>query len=89
MSRINLGDEVQDCVTGLKGIVIAKTFWLNGCERILIQAKMDKDGKVPDSYQIDEPQLKVVKKSVIKLGSPDVGGPIDKKTFSSVKKPNR
>ena len=37
-----LGKEVEDMVTGCRGIVIGKTEWLNGCSR---QSKMDKYGK--------------------------------------------
>ena len=33
----NLGDEVKDTITGFKGIVVARTEWLNGCARVTVQ----------------------------------------------------
>lgn len=57
---IRLGDEVQDKVTGAKGIVVALTVWLNGCIRASIQQKVEKDNKVPDTFCVDVAQLKVI-----------------------------
>ena len=65
--KVELGIEVKDKVTGFKGITIARTEWLNGCARIGVQAKMKKDGTVPDSQWFDEPQLDIINKNKIKL----------------------
>ena len=46
---IELGDEAQDAVTGFKGIVVAETRWLYGCNRFTLQPAVGKDGKVPES----------------------------------------
>lgn len=64
-SKVNLGDEVKDKVTGFKGIVTSITLFLNGCTRCGVQPKMGKDGKVPDGLSFDEPQLEVVKRKAV------------------------
>jgi len=62
MSEIKLGDEVQDVISGFKGIAIGKTKWLHGCDRIIIAPRVDKDGKVGDNHSFDDAQVKVLKK---------------------------
>ena len=41
-----LGKEVQDIVTGVKGICIGKVTWLFGCNQYSIQPQSDCDGVV-------------------------------------------
>lgn len=64
MDIIELGDRAKDAITGITGIVIAKTFWLNGCIRSTIQPEEAKDGKPVDSQTIDDAQLRLAKKRV-------------------------
>jgi hypothetical protein len=67
MKQIQLGDEVIDTITGFKGIAIAKTRWISGCDRINVQPKgLDKDGHLFDTQSFDEPLLKIVKKKTSK-----------------------
>lgn len=54
---ITLGKEVEDAISGFKGIAVARTVWLNGCVRIAIQPKIDGDGKYVEEVWIDEGQL--------------------------------
>lgn len=76
---IKLGSKVRDKVTGLEGIAIARTEWLNGCFRIVIQPQEFKDGKPVESYCVDEPQLEVVDDEHIltKGRQTSTGGPKD------------
>lgn len=74
-NKVKLGDKVRDAVTGFEGIAVAKTEWLNGCMRITVQPPIDKDGKVPDSYTFDEPQLERVEAEAVSAGPRDTGGP--------------
>lgn len=63
-SKIELGDEVRDLVTGFKGIAVGRTTWLYGCDRISVQPKgVNKEGKTYDNQGFDEPQLEIVKKA--------------------------
>ena len=62
---IKLGQKVRDRVTGLEGIAYARLTFLYGCDRITIQPAVDKDGKVPDAWDCDEPQVDIVDSVVI------------------------
>ena len=59
--RIDLGDEARDTITGYRGVVIARTQWLTGCDRLTLQPPVDKEGKVPENASFDEPYLELVK----------------------------
>lgn len=54
--------EVEDKVTGLKGIVISKCEYATGCIQHGVQPKIKKDGAVPDVVWIDAVNLKVTDK---------------------------
>jgi len=60
---VQLGQEVQDKISGFKGIAVARVEWLYGCVRIGVAPKVNKDGKADCAY-FDEPQLKIVGKGV-------------------------
>ncbi len=62
--RVELGDRAKDKITGLTGIVVATTTWLNGCVRIAIQAEEVKDGKTPHAEHFDVEQVEVIDKCV-------------------------
>lgn len=73
---IKLGSEVEDVVTGFKGIITARAEYLNGCMRLYVQPKVDKDGKHQEGLWIDEPQLIMTGETNIQPGTRDKGGPI-------------
>lgn len=65
--KINLGDRVKDSVTGFAGIAVARTTWLNGCDRIAVQPeKLDKNGHPKEDRIFDEMQLQLIKAGVVK-----------------------
>jgi hypothetical protein len=81
---IDLGDRVEDRVTGIKGIVVAVTFWLNGCQRLVIQPPADKDNKLVDAITVDVEQVALVKKHVIEVAEKvPTGGPMSRKLESA------
>jgi hypothetical protein len=61
MTKIKLGDQVRDKVTGFAGVAVARTQWLHGCDRIAIQPPVDKDGKLPDNASFDIMSVELVK----------------------------
>lgn len=63
--QFDLGDEVRDRITGLKGIILSRTQWYNKCIRYCIQPKGVKDGKIPDGINMDEESLEMVKAQAI------------------------
>lgn len=71
---ISLGDKVKDKVSGFKGVVIGVTTWLHGCNRMIVQPSVGKDGKLPDSATFDEPQVELISKKKVKKGSRKTGG---------------
>lgn len=83
---VNLGDEVQDTVTGFKGIIVAKTDFIHGCTRVSVQPKVGKDGKIPEAQAFDAPALKVLKAAVVKRSHNNTGGPKDPVKQVSIKR---
>lgn len=65
IEMIKLGDKAKDRVTGLVGVVVAETFWLNGCHRLTIQPQELKDGKPVDTSCFDIEELELVEKNVV------------------------
>lgn len=55
---IRLGDKVEDRVTGLVGIAVARIEYLNGCVQWCLQPRVAEDAMKIDSHYIDEGQLK-------------------------------
>ena len=58
---IILGEKVKDRITGLKGIAVARTEWMHGCVRIVVQPLELKDGRPVETCTFDEPDLDVIK----------------------------
>ncbi len=64
---VGLGDKVKDPISGIEGIVMARTEWLYQCVRIIIQPLgADKDGQAKKYEHFDEEQLEVVEKAAYK-----------------------
>lgn len=54
---IKLGDKVKDKVSGVTGIVVCKTVYLNGCIQYGIQTKFKKTDTDLCHFNIDEQYL--------------------------------
>jgi hypothetical protein len=61
---VELGDRVKDPITGLTGIVVAVTHWLNGCIRVVVQPESLHEGKPAQDVGYDEGGIVVVAKRV-------------------------
>ena len=59
MQQAELGDEVRSVVTGFRGIVVAKTEYLSGCERVAVESKPEKDHESPALEWIDLQEVEV------------------------------
>lgn len=57
---VKLGDKARDKITGLTGIIVAMTHWLNGCLRITIQPQVLHEGKPVDNCTFDAEQVELV-----------------------------
>jgi len=63
------GDKVRDKISGLEGTITCVAFYMNGCIRYSIQAKLNAEGFFVDAEVIDEQNLeliKPIKKKIIK-----------------------
>lgn len=75
MDEIRIGDRVKDSITSFTGIVTARTEWLNGCVRYLIQSEKLKDGKPIEPEWFDREQVILVKAVASKKSKTKPGGP--------------
>lgn len=80
---VKLGDEAKDTITGLVGVVVAVTEWINGCVRITLQPRELKDGKPVENSTFDVEQIEVVKAHDVPKRA--TGGPHDAPTRSSIR----
>ena len=75
MTRIiPLGVMVKDLVTGFIGVAENRARFMYGCDSYCVQPQVDKDGKIPDSVMIDEPQLEIIegeKQVMVQAGEPE------------------
>lgn len=76
MEKIELGDTVRHRISGFTGTAIGRTIWISGCDRITVQPKVDKQGKMQENSSFDEPEMDIIKKAKRKVPSPrKTGGP--------------
>ena len=61
MDTIELGDLVQDTVSGFFGIAVAETRWLNdSCLRIMVQPLATEAVTLPETESFPDLQLEVI-----------------------------
>ena len=76
MAAIKLGDRIRDKISGFSGIAASHTFFLNGCERWLIEPEHLHEGKVLDSVWFDSVQVELVPKTKsVSASALRTGGP--------------
>jgi hypothetical protein len=73
-SKVNLGDEGKDKITGFKGICVGKAEWLYACTKVALQSKELKDKAPLDPVWFDEPQIDVRKEQVLTTDTKTTGG---------------
>lgn len=72
--KIELGSKARDRVTGVTGTVIARSEWLYGCRRYVLQPTELKDGRPVDTCHFDEDALEVIEQAAPHVVKP-TGGP--------------
>lgn len=74
--KFELGATVRDTITGFQGVVTRRTQWLNNCNTYGVQPReLDKEGKIRDAGNFDEPQLALVEEEKPVPSSRKSGGP--------------
>ena len=59
--RVELGSKVRDKITGIEGIVFARTEYLTGCIHVAVQPqKLTSEGKIIDPEWVDETRVDVI-----------------------------
>ena len=61
--KIKLGKEVQDIITGFRGIATGKAQYITGCDQYLVQPQSESlagSDKISESHWIDEGRLFLV-----------------------------
>jgi hypothetical protein len=70
-----LGDLAKDTITGIQGVVVAITYWLNGCVRLQLQPREHKEGKPAEPCGFDVEQVELVERGVVFGPAKQSGGP--------------
>ena len=65
MTKIKLGSEVCDKITGFKGIAIGIAIYITGCDQYLVQPPCEKTSKKPTGQWCDEGRLEVLETHVV------------------------
>ena len=58
---IQLGDEVEDTITGFRGIAVARHSYINAYPNISVQPVVEHYGELPEIQVFTESLLKVVR----------------------------
>ncbi|UOY07749.1 hypothetical protein L0P88_04160 [Muricauda sp. SCSIO 64092] len=77
MNKINLGVRAKDKITGFTGIVISKSQWLTGCDRVALKPPVDKDGKEQEASWFDIGAVEYLDEGInaIEVQADKTGGP--------------
>lgn len=73
---MELGSRVRDRITGFEGIITARIEFLTGCDRYIVQPRVDKDGKVPRSETFDEATLELMEDAPQQQEQPPAAQPV-------------
>ena len=74
MFKFELGQTVKEKVTGFKGAIMGRTEYTTGCIQYgILNAQLDKDGKMQDWVWLDESRLEIDGKKI--TGMKSIGGP--------------
>ena len=80
MFKHALGSKVRSRLTGLEGTINARSENLYGCNRYAIQPRVDKDGRVPDAWWVDEDDIEIIGDGLAsKIKKKLTGGPMSRK----------
>ncbi len=72
--KFDLGIEAESIISGFTGMITSRLQHLNGCDRYWIAPKVDKDGKLPEGYWLDEGEIRILESEKLKRTNNDRGG---------------
>lgn len=60
------GDLARDLVTGFEGVIVTRSTWLHGCDRLTIQPnKLGSDDKPIGEETFDEDRIEIIQKGMV------------------------
>ena len=82
---IVLGSKVKDRITGFMGVAVARTVYLNMCDRYTVQPGVNDKGEIPAAFAIDVDDLEII--VAAKPAKPvHTGGPAERVERASSKR---
>jgi hypothetical protein len=85
--KFEIGEMLEDKISGYKGNVMARTEWYNGCVRYRLEPDhLNPDGELIESETFDEEQLIRVKEKKIKVPKKPTGGMRPNDVMPSIKR---
>ena len=66
-SNYLIGRNVEDVITGFKGVVTGVVYYLTGCSQALVSGRVSADGKRPEAEWFDVQRLKPTDETVLIL----------------------
>ena len=67
---VKLGSRVKDTITGFVGVAVARSEWMYGCNRIVVESQELKDGKTIDGQWFDEQRIETIEEGVLAVDEP-------------------
>lgn len=69
-----LGTRVRDRITGFSGVVTGYVQYISGCNQVLVNPGVDKDGKLMDGNWFDVQRVERIDNSLIVLENGETPG---------------
>lgn len=66
-ATMKIGETGKDRITGFMGVCTARAEYITGCNQLLIQPKLDKDGGFVEGRWIDEDRVELVDAPIVSL----------------------
>jgi hypothetical protein len=63
-----LGRTVKDKITGFAGVVLGRCEYITGCNQVLVQPPLDRDGNWVESHWFDEDRVEPTDAPKVKIG---------------------
>ena len=72
--KYKLGSLLKEKISGMEGIAVSHTTYLNGCVRYGIRSRDTKDGKPSETHFMDVEELELIEEDAITVESTPTGG---------------
>ncbi len=72
--KYKLGSLLKETISGMQGIAVSHTTYINGCERYGIRSREMKDGKPSETCYFDYEELELIQEDAITVNSTPTGG---------------